>query len=112
MHQVAREIHVPRPAEEVWEVVADPERLGVWLGGDLELELRPGHRGSFRSPDGRTRRVFVLGVDDGRELSFRWWPDTDAGGASTVTITVDERGEGESTVRVRETRAPALLASA
>ena len=76
------------------------------------MEIRPGGRGRFRSPDGVARRVFVLGVDDGRELCFRWWPDTEAGEASTVTITVDECGEGESTVRVRETRAQALLATA
>lgn len=112
MDQVEREVDVPRPAAAVWKAVADPDRLGVWLGGDLDVEIRVGGRGSFRLPDGTTRRVFVLGVDDGHELCFRWWPDADPGVASTVTITVDEREEGESTVRVRETRAQALLATA
>jgi uncharacterized protein YndB with AHSA1/START domain len=112
MDQVERELDVPRPAAYVWEAVADPERLGAWLGGEFDLEIRPGGRGSFRSPEGGARRVFVLGVDDGHELCFRWWPDTDAGEATTVTITVDERGDGESRVRVREARAQALLATA
>jgi len=36
----------------------------------------------------------------------------DAGAASTVTITVDDGGNGGSIVRVRETRAYAMLAIA
>jgi hypothetical protein len=59
-----------------------------------------------------SRRVLVFAVDEGHELSFRWWPETDAGAASTVTITVDDGGNGESIVRVRETRADAMLAIA
>jgi uncharacterized protein YndB with AHSA1/START domain len=112
MDHVEREVEVPKPAAEVWRVMADPERLGAWLGGNLDAEIRPGGRGSFRTPDGVARRVFVLAVDDGHELCFRWWPETDVGDASTVTITVEERGDGESSVRVRETRAQALLATA
>jgi uncharacterized protein YndB with AHSA1/START domain len=112
MEHVEREVQVPQGADEVWRAVIDPAWLGAWLGGEVECDLRPGARGSFRSPGGAARRVVVLGVEDGHELSFRWWPDTDAGAASTVTITVDERGDGESIVRVREVRAHALLASA
>jgi hypothetical protein len=54
----------------------------------------------------------VLAVEDGRELCFRWWPEADVGAASTVTIAVDDNGSGESVVRVRETRAQTLLATA
>jgi uncharacterized protein YndB with AHSA1/START domain len=112
VEQVEREVQIPSPPRDVWDAMIDPARLGEWLGGELDVTLRPGARGGFRGPDGVGRRLLVLGVEDGRELSFRWWPDTDAGGASTVTITVDEHGDGESTVRVRETRAQALLATA
>jgi uncharacterized protein YndB with AHSA1/START domain len=105
MEHVERAVEVPRPPTDVWRAVADVGRLGFWLGGDLDVEIRPGGRGSFSTPDGVARRVFVLAVDEGHELCFRWWPATDVGDASTVTITVEERGDGTSTVRVRETRA-------
>jgi len=112
MDQVEREVQLPRPPEEVWTALTDAERLGAWLGGSLELEVRTGRRGSFVSAGGAARRVLVLAVEEGHQLMFRWWPDTDAGAASTVTITVDEAGEGRSAVRVRETRMQALLATA
>lgn len=112
MEHVEREVQVPQGADEVWRAVIDPTWLGEWLGGAVECDLRPGARGSFRSLDGAARRLMVLGVEDRHELSFRWWPETDAGAASTVTITVDEVADGESIVRVREVRAHALLASA
>jgi uncharacterized protein YndB with AHSA1/START domain len=111
MEQVERELQTPSPPTDVWHAVIDPARLGQWLGGQLEVELRPGARGSFSAPGGAARRLVVLGVEDGHELCFRWWPDRDSGAASTVTITVDEHGEG-SIVRVRETRAQALRATA
>jgi uncharacterized protein YndB with AHSA1/START domain len=112
MEHVEREVQLPNPPGEVWEAVIDPARLGEWLGGELEVTVRPGARGSFRSPERISRRVLVFAVDEGHELSFRWWPETDAGAASTVTITVDDGGNGESIVRVRETRAQAMLAIA
>ena len=104
MQHIEREVQLPNPPVEVWEAVIDPGRLGEWLGGELEVSLRPGGRGSFRSPDGAARRLIVLHVDHRHELSFSWWPETDAGSASTVTITIDEHDAGGSTVRVHETR--------
>jgi uncharacterized protein YndB with AHSA1/START domain len=112
LNHVEREVRVPQPADEVWRAIADPARLGEWLGGDVDFEARPGARGSFRSTGGAVRRVVVLAVEDGHELSFRWWPDADVGAGSTVTITVERRGDREATVRVRETRAQALRATA
>ena len=112
MEQVDREVQLPTPPGEVWEAVIDPARLGEWLGGELDISLHPGGRGSFRSPDGVARRVIVLHVDDGHELSFSWWPERATGSASTVTIIVDEDDTGGSTVRVHETRAQAMLATA
>ena len=52
MEHIEREVQLPNPPVEVWEAVIDPARLGEWLGGELDVSLRPGGRGSFRSPDG------------------------------------------------------------
>lgn len=112
MEHVEREIKLPSSRDEVWPAVIDPARLGEWLGGELDITVRPGARGSFRSSDGVVRRVIILAVDEGHELSFAWWPETASGSSTTVSITIDDdRGDG-SVVRVRETRAQAMLATA
>jgi uncharacterized protein YndB with AHSA1/START domain len=109
---IEREVRLGAAPHTVWAALVDPGRLGEWLGGDLDLDIRPGAFGSFRAKDTGTRRVVVLFVDVGRGLSFRWWSETDVGAASTVEITLRETEGGGSTVRVRETRAQALQATA
>src|SRR5262245_59601257 len=94
LERIERAVRLPRAPDEVWPLVAEPEQLGAWLGGEVDVELRPGARGAFRPPEGATRRIMVLAVEPGRELSFRWWPEADVGAATTVTISVDDFDDG------------------
>ena len=97
----------------MWEAVIDSERLGDWLGGELDVTLRPGGRGSFRVTEARAataHRARMSTTDT--SCRSRGGPRPTRGAASTVTITVDDDGDGGSTVRVRETRAHAMLATA
>lgn len=88
------------PAEELWEAVTDPEQMG-WLGEEVSLDVRPGGTGLVVD-DGETREVRVDTVDDGRRLSFRWWPEGDEDMASRVDLIVIPRPPGSRLV-VRET---------
>ncbi len=88
------------PAEELWEAVTDPEQMG-WLGDEVSLDVRPGGTGLVID-DGETREVRVDTVDDGRRLSFRWWPEGDEDMASRVDLIVIPRPPGSRLV-VRET---------
>ncbi|HUF82971.1 MAG TPA: SRPBCC domain-containing protein [Acidimicrobiia bacterium] len=107
---VEREIELAAAPDEVWEVLADPGRLGGWLGAEVELDLRPGGSGTFRLEDGETRRARVVDVEPGRRISFAWWPVAPVVGRPTlVTITVEPDDAG-SRLRVRE--APSARASA
>ena len=103
MQHVEREVQLPSPPAEVWQAVIDPVRLGDWLGGDLDVSLRPGGRGAFRSPDGvgptrdgaprrGRRRALVLVV--ARDRCGRGEHGHDHG---------CRRRHGGSTVRVHET---------
>lgn len=103
MQSVEREAVVRRSVAEVWAVVADPERLGVWLGGELDLAaVRVGAGGAFRRA-GDSRRLVVTSVEPLASLTFAWWSDGDVTTATTVTVELHDV-DGSTLVRVRETR--------
>jgi uncharacterized protein YndB with AHSA1/START domain len=107
---VEREIELAASPDAVWEALADPARLGEWLGAEVEVDLRPGGAGTFRLEDGETRRARVLDVEGGRRISFTWWRiEPEVGRPSLVTITIEPREDG-CRLRVRE--APSARARA
>ena len=108
--RVEREIELDAPPDDVWEELADPDRLGAWFGAGVDLEVEPGGTGTFSFPGGEMRRARVVDVEEGRRVSFLWWPVAPAVGRPThVTITIEPTGAG-SRVRVRE--APSARARA
>jgi uncharacterized protein YndB with AHSA1/START domain len=97
--EVTRETVIDAPAEEVWETVVDPS----WLGGEGELELRPG--GEVRVGD---REGFVEEVEPAERLIF-WWA---APGEETTRVQIELEEDGEGTrVTVVEGRPLARLES-
>jgi uncharacterized protein YndB with AHSA1/START domain len=93
--EVAREVLLPAPPDEVWEALTDPAHLAAWFGGDLEIEPRPGGRASYRGDDGEVRIGHVREVEPGRRLAFEWWtPSEGAGGASRVEFELEEAEDG------------------
>ncbi len=109
---VEREIELAATPDEVWEALADPERLGDWLGAEIDVEVRPGAAGTFRLEDGETRRARIVDVEVGRRISFAWWPVAPVIGRPTlVTITIEPTGAG-SRVRVREAPSARALTAA
>jgi len=82
---VQRAIELEASLDEVWAALTEPERLSAWVGGAvLELEIRPGGRGTVRREDGAVRRVVVEAVAPERRLALRWWPFDDGAGPSPV----------------------------
>jgi uncharacterized protein YndB with AHSA1/START domain len=108
---VTREIELPAAPDEVWEQVAESDRLGDWLEADVQLELRPGGAGTFRFPDGEVRRALVRDVQPTHRLAFTWWPLTgdDIGRTTTVTITIEPSDSGS---RLRLVESPTARARA
>lgn len=122
IHSVERDVALPVDPDEAWEAVSDPERLGDWLGGDVEMDPVPG--GEFRirfdgeeggkagagerGDDASERVGFVEEIDHGeRRLSF-WWRRPDDELATRVQIELEETDEG-TVVRVIETSPLATL---
>jgi uncharacterized protein YndB with AHSA1/START domain len=108
IHAVERELAVPGDPEEAWEAVADQERLGDWLGGEVEMEPVPGGDFRIRFDDGGERVGFVEELDpDGYRFSF-WWRQPEDELATRVEISLDEAEEG-TIIRVVETSPMARL---
>jgi len=95
--ELTREITLPADADDVWRSLAEP----AWLGEDASIDLRPD--GEVRVGD---RTGFVEEAEEPRRLVF-WWaaPGEDS---TRVELELDEE-DGETTVRVVESRPLALL---
>jgi len=102
--QIERELLLPAPLEEVWEVVTAPG----WLADEVRLDLFPGGDARFVSDgsakDGWVEEVLAPDTADGggARLAF-WWAE--AGETATrVELTLDPEGDGQTRLRVVETR--------
>ena len=99
---VERCVEVAAPAADVWEVVADPERLSEWLNVEVDMDVRPGGAARFVTPDGRRLGVVEEVVPEER-LVFCWWPSPGFGRTSRVEIDLRESADGGTEVHVVET---------
>ena len=90
---VTRSVSVGAPAETLWEALSRPGELGAWLGGDVDLDVRPGGVGTAALPDGE-RSILVTEAEPGERLSWLWWRDD--GDLSSVEFSL--RPAGETTV--------------
>ncbi len=102
--RVVRRIEIELGPDRVWEVVTGS--LGDWLGGDIEIELRPGGKIHFRSTQQRVGVIEEL--EPGRRLTWRWWEEGDDDGSTdtVVELAIAESDWG-SVLTITETRSPA-----
>src|SRR5688500_7570087 len=98
---VERQIDLPAPPDQVWEMLTDPDSLGEWFGAEIDGGLTPGEVTRFTWPDGNSRRALVETVVAPKRLTFRWLPDEDQSG-SRVEIDVEETTDG-TRMRILET---------
>lgn len=105
MTEIAREVVLDAPPEEVWDVVT--EHMDDWFGATPDGPLAPGEPTHFTSPDGTERRAVTEIIDPSRRLAFRWLPEEDRGG-SRVEIEIDEVADG-SRLRITETLVDAAV---
>ena len=83
MH-IRREIDLEADLARVWHTLTDRDELSDWLGGPVDLEMRPGGNGTIVDDEGTVRHALIGDVDPERRLSLRWWPAS--GEVSEVTF--------------------------
>lgn len=106
MEAVERSVTVPTSPDETWDLVADPDELGMWLGAGVTMddpEPGSGTQGEVVDDDGAKRSMVIDDVEAGRRISWYWWTDDDTdGGMSHVQVTVLPDDDGGSRVTVIE----------
>jgi uncharacterized protein YndB with AHSA1/START domain len=95
--QIERELLLPAPPEQVWEVVTAPG----WLASQVELELEPGGEARFADGD-HERTGWVEQAVPAERLTFWWSADDEP--ASRVELTLEPEADGYTRLRVIEAR--------
>ena len=102
--QIERELLLPAPPEEVWDVITGPG----WLAEDVRLELIPGGDAQFASGEelktGWVEEALTpdRAAGDAGRLVFWWAVDGDP--ATRVELTLEPEGEATTRLRVVEAR--------
>ena len=107
---VKREVELEATPDDVWSALTEPQRLNEWLGGDVDVDVRPGRSGTLVDPDGRRHAVLVEDVVPGRRLGLWWWPD-DGGDEPVSTVTFELVPLESGGTRLRVVEAPAFAPS-
>jgi len=67
-----RSMRVAAPLARVWPAISTSDGLEAWLGGEVEIDARPGRSVLVRWPDGSTSRGLVERVEPPHRIVFRW----------------------------------------
>jgi uncharacterized protein YndB with AHSA1/START domain len=108
-HTVEREIELPLPVEEAWDLLVDDDLLEDWLASEVDLVPEPGAPLRVREADGTERVGIVDDVEPGSRLSFRWWPRSAPEDESEVALELTEVAGGSRLVVTETFRAPATV---
>ena len=102
------DVVVDAPPAAVWDVVGDPRRTGEWSHECLEVALLDGAsapamgvRFRGRNQVGRSgwsRTCEIVGLEPGREISWRTIPSRLHNDSTIWTITVEPEGPGGSRI--------------
>jgi uncharacterized protein YndB with AHSA1/START domain len=109
--RIEQEILIEAPPEVVWELVTDPEHVGVWFGDAAEIDLRPGGDAALTWEGHGTFLARLERVEPPRFFSFRWarpkgTPPAE-GNSTLVEFSLNAEGDG-TRLRVVESGFAAL----
>ena len=107
---IRRNVDLDVSAEQLWQLVSDPERLAEWLGEAVDIDLQPGGTGTI-TDDGVLKFVHVDRVDVGTQLSFSWWEPDQPQHTAQVVFDIAPLAGGGSRLRITETMSLGTTAS-
>jgi uncharacterized protein YndB with AHSA1/START domain len=100
---IEREVELMASPEQIWERITDSSMISEWIGGDVEIEPRPGGRITFSPEGGPGVWGTVEEVVQHERIQWSW--RTDDGQPSLIEFELSP-AEGGTIVIVRETLLP------
>lgn len=110
--RIDRTLTIRATVEALWPAISTADGLEAWLGGEVEVDPRPGRPVLVRWPDGSTSRGLVERVETPRRFVFRWRRIAGAGlnlavgDPTRVEISLTSVGDGATRVDIVESPAP------
>ena len=110
---IEREILIEAPAEVVWRTITEPEQVVRWFADRVELDARPGGKGTLVFEHmANIAALVVETVDPPHRFAFRWChPDGETpvpGNSVLVEFTLTAEGDERTRLRVAETGLDAI----
>ena len=99
---ITRQVDLDTPADELWDMVSDPDHLAAWLGDSVDVDVRPGGTGTVVDDD-IVRHVQIEEVSQPGRLSFTWWESDDRSTESRVVFAIGTTVDGRSRLTITET---------
>lgn len=104
---IERTLELAAPRARVWRAISDPVELARWFPDRAAWELTAGAAGTFVWDEYGSYAVRIEAVEEPRYLAWRWADQADVSleAASEPTLVewwLDERPDGGTTLRVRE----------
>lgn len=100
---IERDVELMATPEQIWERITDSSLISEWMGGDVEIEPRPGGRITFSPEGGPGVWGTVEEVVVHERIQWSW--RTDEGRPSLIEFELSPAEDG-TTVIVRETLLP------
>lgn len=110
--RIDRSVTIQATVHALWHAISTADGLEAWLGGEVEVDRRPGRPILVRWPDRSTSRGLVERVDAPRRFVFRWRRLAGAGlnlavgDPTRVEIRLTPAGERATRVDIVESPAP------
>jgi uncharacterized protein YndB with AHSA1/START domain len=100
---IEREVELMATPEQIWERITDSSMISEWMGGDVEIDARPGGRITFSPEAGPEVWGTVEEVVVHERIQWSW--RTDEGRPSLIELELSPAEEA-TIVTVRETLLP------
>ena len=103
---IERTVELDSAIDDVWRALTDPTEVSGWFGESAHFELKAGSDGWFGWEEHGRYSMRVVSFEPPTHFAWRWsrdpGVDIDSGVSTLVEWTLSPRGDGGTTLKLRE----------